>query len=124
MERAWVVAEECPLCGEPVLVQKNRTTGEPFISCSGWKATGCRFTEPYDARLQRLGRENDALDRRCRELETAMRPRHADTAERKELANKLRDLMAIMHPDKNPAGLDPNRVVAELSHLRDWLLGR
>ena len=39
------------------------------------------------------------------------------------LSDKLRDLMVRLHPDVNPKGLDANRVVAELSVLRDEIDG-
>lgn len=127
-ERVWVIRETCPDCRNRLVVRHNRTTGEPFISCSGWKPKGgCSFTEPYDAQTQRLMEEVARLEDANKLLRDGSavlrRELHAAQAtDPKALANEIRSVMVALHPDKNPEGLDANRVVAELSGLRDRVL--
>jgi ssDNA-binding Zn-finger/Zn-ribbon topoisomerase 1 len=38
--------KDCPECGEPLTVRKNRTTDELFLACTGYPS--CRYTEEID----------------------------------------------------------------------------
>ena len=39
--------DDCPECGEELVERTNRSTGEEFIACSGYR-DGCEFTSPID----------------------------------------------------------------------------
>ena len=36
----------CPSCGSRLYVEKSKATGKRFIACSGFQASGCRFSLP------------------------------------------------------------------------------
>ena len=49
------VKKTCPVCAQPLVVRRNKTTGHEFLGCSEWP--GCTHTEPLptDALLRRRG---------------------------------------------------------------------
>ena len=49
---AYRLAADCPHCGAPLVLRRNRQTGALFTGCSAYP--GCAFTEPHDARVQTL----------------------------------------------------------------------
>lgn len=38
---------ECPWCGAPLVEKTNKNTGKPFIGCSNYYKTGCKYTENF-----------------------------------------------------------------------------
>lgn len=51
------IVKACPKCSQPLEIKKNRETGHEFLGCSGFRHTGCRYTEeiPESLKLRRAG---------------------------------------------------------------------
>jgi ssDNA-binding Zn-finger/Zn-ribbon topoisomerase 1 len=56
-----VVVERCPNCGARLVLRRNRTTGNLFVDCAGWRR--CTFVEEYDTRVEHpLGQLEELQD--------------------------------------------------------------
>lgn len=53
------IVKPCPKCGQPLEIKRNRETGHEFLGCSGWRHTGCTYTEalPESIKLRRAGQK-------------------------------------------------------------------
>jgi ssDNA-binding Zn-finger/Zn-ribbon topoisomerase 1 len=51
------IVKACPHCGQPLEIKRNRENGQEFLGCSGWRLTGCSYTErlPEAILLRRQG---------------------------------------------------------------------
>ena len=119
------LASDCPLCGKPLRLRRNRSDGNKFWGCTGYPA--CRFTEDYEARSTELITEIATLKRELwkarNEAEFARRnqsPRSPGTAgSPTHIKRLLKKLVFQFHPDRNPELLDHNRVVSEINVILD-----
>lgn len=99
---AWIITDECPKCGEVLVVKVNRKNGQYFIGCSGWP--DCEFTSRYDRAL-----EEAVVDLETRKNEGI------------NWSKELKALIAMVHPDRP---CDQHSVTVQLNYLRDRYLGK
>jgi ssDNA-binding Zn-finger/Zn-ribbon topoisomerase 1 len=54
------IVKPCPRCGQPLEIKVNRDSGHEFLGCSGWRLTGCTYTEelPEAIKLRRQGQRD------------------------------------------------------------------
>lgn len=119
-EAGVAVVERCPLCGRWLAVRKRKRDGGVFIGCSGWPK--CDFTSGYDEREQALAQTITRLERRLSAVEEELGV-VKNAAVAPWVADKLRDMIVMFHPDKRPEGLTAHEVVSELNALRDSVMG-
>jgi hypothetical protein len=109
----------CPKCSRELSVRHNRSTGEPFIGCDGYRL-GCKFTEPYDEVLAEFADEIAALHRRASTLEHELE--RLNSSHSGPLPNtidrELRDIAVLSHPDRWPDNELAHQVCAAVNNLR------
>jgi ssDNA-binding Zn-finger/Zn-ribbon topoisomerase 1 len=108
----WRLANDCPDCGAPLRLRRNRREKNLFVGCSDYPR--CRFTEDHDER------EGELLDR-IQELEAALAGYVArrPTAPAEVVEKELRALIFDWHPHRQHEPLAPHVVVGELTRLQD-----
>ena len=112
-DRAFTVTSLCPECERGHLrVRRRRVDREPFIGCSKYPA--CNFIESYDERIQELLKELNAARAWASLNFKAARSKQSPA----DLDYQVKELIFAFHPDRNPNGLDGNKVVAALNRLR------
>ena len=104
------LSADCPDCGAPLTLRRNRRTGEHFLGCSDYPH--CDFTEPYMLVLQDLAAA-----------------RVAPVSSMQHLDRELRRIVGLVHPDKWQSGQQSaaalaQTVTTELLALRDVVRGR
>jgi len=113
MTPALIVTEDCPECGERLTLRRNRREGSLFVGCSAYP--DCEFTEPHDAREQRLAE-------RIAELEDSMLAVPSSPVE--VLAKELKLLARRFHPDRHGGERWAHEVCSALLELRERIAGR
>jgi len=107
---AMTLVGMCPDCGKPLRVRSNQRNGSAFVGCSSWPE--CHYTAPVldalAAPLAELERVLDAAKHATRKADDL----------RDHIDRRVRELICTWHPDRDPAPLEPGRVVAELTRLR------
>ena len=100
---ALTLTGSCPSCGSGLRVRTSRRIGELVVDCSD-----CVFTAPVlDALVEPLDELYEVLDTSRRQV-----------LERGRLDKRLCDLIDRFDPDRHPALIPSERVVAELNALR------
>jgi ssDNA-binding Zn-finger/Zn-ribbon topoisomerase 1 len=118
------VSRDCPSCGHPLNVRSRRSDGKKVIGCTGYPA--CTFTEEVHPQLARVAAELEAARAELRALNERLT--RLTAARQLRPPSTWRGESAPSSPtgtlNKNPKGLDANRVVAELLELRAELRTR
>ena len=99
-QAAYRLAADCPHCGAPLVLRQNRQTGALFTGCSAYP--GCAFSEPHDPRVQAL---RTGVVQAVQTLAAQVGQVQADAqrqvaAERATLERTVRQLIALIHPDR------------------------
>lgn len=87
----WRFAEDCPKCGEPLVIKLRRDDRRPFLSCSAYPA--CEFSEAWEPKLQEMRRLLTAVGVRDSEGRQSLGVRELDQA--------LKRLAALCAPKRN-----------------------
>ena len=120
-QAAYRLAADCPRCGAPLVLRQNRQSGALFTGCSAYP--GCTFSEPHDPRVQTLStgvvRAVEALATQVAQSQAAAQ-RHA-AAERASLERRVRQLIALAHPDRWPDTPLAHELTVALVALRERL---
>jgi hypothetical protein len=120
-QAAYRLAADCPRCGAPLVLRQNRQSGALFTGCSAYP--GCTFSEPHDPRVQTLStgvvRAVEALATQVAQSQAAAQ-RHA-AAERASLERRVRQLIALAHPDRWPDTPLAHELTVALVALRETL---
>jgi ssDNA-binding Zn-finger/Zn-ribbon topoisomerase 1 len=106
MSTAARLAWTCPKCGTALARRLNRKDRTYFLGCTAFPA--CRFTEPYEPRLQ------DAL----RQL--VVQKVEQETL-RQRMLDELRALIFLAHPDRWHGDPVAQELTAALNDLRHRL---
>ena len=101
------LTSECPMCGDPLVARKNRREGTLFLGCSAYPA--CRFTEEVIPALEQVLSQT--------KNQTAASPTLA------EVNRRIRQTIAIVHPDKWQGAPLATEVTRELNDLRAFIAG-
>ena len=120
-QAAYRLAADCPRCGAPLVLRQNRQSGALFTGCRAYP--GCAFSEPHDPRVQTLStgvvRAVEALATQVAQSQAAAQ-RHA-AAERASLERRVRQLIALAHPDRWPDTPLAHELTVALVALRETL---
>src|SRR5215470_12690770 len=120
-QAAYRLAADCPRCGAPLVLRQNRQSGALFTGCSAYP--GCAFSEPHDPRVQTLStgvvRAVEALASQVAQIQ-AEAQRQAAT-ERATLERRVRQLIALAHPDRWPDTPLAHELTVALVALRERL---
>ena len=109
---AYRLDAHCPQCGNPLVVRRRNRDNAEFLGCSNYPS--CRFTSPFSPALQALGAENAALRQRL-----AAHPTPAPSA---NIDAVLRQLLAIVHPDKWRDSAVATELTKHINDLRRRLM--
>ena len=131
-QAAYRLVADCPRCGAPLVLRQNRQSGALFTGCSAYP--GCAFSEPHDPRVQTLStsvvRAVQALTTQLAQVQTEARRQlvqaQADAqrqaaAERATLERRVRQLIALAHPDRWPDTPLAHELTVALVALRERL---
>jgi hypothetical protein len=120
-QAAYRLAADCPRCGAPLVLRQNRQTAVLFTGCSAYPS--CTFAEPHDPRVQTLATQVvqvHAEARRQVAQAQADAQRHV-AAERATLDRTVRQLIALVHPDRWPDTPLAHELTVALVALRTTL---
>ena len=120
-QAAYRLAADCPCCGAPLGLRQNRQTAALFAGCSSYPS--CAFAEPHDPRVQTLATQVVQVQTEARRQVAqaqADAQRHV-AAERATLDRTVRQLIALVHPDRWPDTLLAHELTVALVALRQTL---
>jgi|SRR5919108_1906536 ssDNA-binding Zn-finger/Zn-ribbon topoisomerase 1 len=100
----------CPRCRSSLELRTNRGDGSRFLGCAAYPR--CRFTEPYEPRIQELARDLG----RAHAHTTAI-----DTGDLDFLRRELLQIIKLAHPDRWHGHELATEVTQALNTLREKL---
>jgi ssDNA-binding Zn-finger/Zn-ribbon topoisomerase 1 len=106
MSTAARLSWTCPTCGTGLAIRRNRKERSYFLGCTAFPA--CRFTEPYEPRLQ------DAL-------QSLVVHKVQEETLRQRMLDELRALIFLSHPDRCQGNPVAQELTAALNDLRHRL---
>jgi len=110
------LSTECPRCGEPLTVRKNRRDGTLFLGCDGYPS--CRFTEELVPALEELREQMQV------HIQQQMQSRDVATSPTlNEISRRIRKTITAIHPDRWSDHPLAAEVTKELNSLREFVAG-
>ena len=113
----YSITAECPECGSPLKLRRNREAGNQFLGCSGYPE--CKHTEEYEAKEQALAQQIVQLEDELSHALQRLNMENVNTSKRlKSIRERLQGLIFECHPDRNGNGLDAGAVTRQLIACR------